>query len=315
MNSTHRQRRLRYARVQRLAAEQAGVLHRRQLYAMGVTRSQVRAELKARRWRSWGKQTIAVHTGDLDPRAEMHRAVFETGADAALDGVSSLIAAGLEHYQTSVTHVSVSKSTSYRRSRRVHIHETRRRRDDDVLATCPLRVRSEVAAIRAALWAATPRQAAFILILAVQQRMTTPTALFEAFSSIRRDKRRRFIAGVLTDIAGGVQSVGELDFARMCRQRGLPVPTRQVRRKLPNGRACVDVYWALFGVVVEIEGMHHLLPDVAVGDSIRQNWLTIDNAKVLRIPVLGLRVAAEQFMDQVEQLLRDNGWRGQTSAA
>lgn len=290
-------------------------MHRRQLYALGVTRWQVKAEIKGRRWRSWGRQTIAVHTGDLSPRAEMRRAVYETGADAALDGVSSLLAAGLEHFEAPVTHVSVSKSATYRRSRGVRVHETRRRRDGDVLGTDPPRVQSEGAAIRAALWAATPRQAALILILAVQQRLTTPAALHEEFTLVRRDRRRRFIAGVIADIAHGAESMGELDFARMCRKRGLPAPDRQVRRKLPSGRAFLDVYWEMFGVVVEIEGMHHLLPDVAIADSLRQNWLTIDNDKVLRIPVLGLRVAADQFMEQVEQLLRDNGWGHHPAAA
>lgn len=301
--------------IRRLAARQDGLVHRRQLYAAGITRSQVRAELRGGRWRSWGRQTIAVHTGPLEPRAQMRRAVYETGADAALDGVSALLQAGLEHFESSVIHVSVSKSTTYRRSRGVRIHETRRRRDDDVLATSPPRVRTEVAAIRAALWAPTSRQAALVLLLVVQQRLTTPVALHEAFLDVRRDRRRRFIAGVLSDVAGGAQSMGELDFARMCRKRGLPEPDKQVRRTLPNGRVFLDVYWERFGVVVEIDGMHHLLPDVALADSIRQNWLTIGNDKVLRIPVIGLRVAADLFMEQVEQILRDNGWQRRTSAA
>lgn len=138
-----------------LARQQSGVVHRRQLYRLGLTRSQVKAELRARRWRSWGRQTIAVHTGPLSNKAIAWRAVFETGADAALDGVSALIDAGLEHFDSEVTHISVSKGATYRRSSPVRVHETRRRRPDDVLATGPPRVRSEVAAIRAALWART----------------------------------------------------------------------------------------------------------------------------------------------------------------
>ncbi|MGI8702326.1 MAG: hypothetical protein ACR2JU_14205 [Nocardioidaceae bacterium] len=313
--TTCRQRQARWATVRRLAAGQDGVVHRRQLYAMGVTRFQVKAELRARRWRSWGRQTVAVHTGDLVEGARMRRAVYETGADAALDGVSALVAAGLVHFDSAVIHVSVSKSATYRHSRGVRIHETRRRRDDDVLATNPPRVRPEVAAIRAALWAVTTRQAALVLILAVQQRLTTPEALQRAFALVRRDRRRRFLAGVLADISSGVQSMGELDFAHMCRTRGLPEPDRQVRRTLPSGRVSVDAYWERFGVVVEIEGMQHLLPGVAFADSLRQNWLTIDHDKVLRIPVLGLRVAADQFMEQVEQLLRHHGWARRTTAA
>lgn len=305
----------RRARVRRLADVQGGVLHRRQLYAAGITRSQLRAELKAERWRSWGRQTIAVHTGALSQLALFQRAVFETGADAALDGVSALAAAGLENFESSLVHLSVSKSTTYRRPRGVRVHETRRRRDDDVLGTSPPRVRAEVAAIRAALWATTSRQAALILMMAVQQRICTPAGLQAAFVLVKRDQRRRFIAGVLADVAAGAQSMGELDFARMCRSRGLPEPDRQVRRKLASGRVFLDVYWERYGVVVEIEGLHHLLPDVAIADSLRQNRLTIDNDKLLRIPVIGLRIAADEFLEQVEQLLSANGWQRRTAAA
>lgn len=159
------------------------------------------------------------------------------------------------------------------------------------------------------------RQAAFVLILVAQQGLATPTQLFEAFAMVKRDRRRRFIAGVLADILGGVQSMGELDFARLCRQRDVPEPDRQVRRRLPDGRAYVDVYWDKYRVVVEIEGVQHLLPGITVADSVRQNWLTIDNDTVLRIPVLGLRIAAAQFMDQVESLLRDRGWKAAPPAA
>jgi very-short-patch-repair endonuclease len=315
MNTTRAERLERWSIVSAAAQEQDGILHRRQLYALGVTRSQIKAELKARRWRAWGRQSIAVHTGALGPEAEHWRAVFETGADAALDGVSALLAAGLEHFESRVIHVSVSKGATYRRTSGVRIHETRRRRPEDVRVSNPRRVRAATAAIRAALWAASRRQAALLLILVVQQGLATPAQLNEAFTLIRRDRRRRFIAGVLADIADGVQSMGELDFARLCRQRGLPPPDRQVRRRLANGRVYLDAYWDQFGVVVEIEGMQHLLPGVAVDDSLRQNRLTIDNDKVLRIPVLGLRVAADQFMDQLECLLRDNGFAVSTSAA
>ncbi|MGH3448468.1 MAG: hypothetical protein ACRDP4_12690 [Nocardioidaceae bacterium] len=172
------------------------------------------------------------------------------------------------------------------------------------------RVRSSDAAIRAALWARSNRQAALILILAVQQGLTTAAGMTEAFARVRRDKRRRFIRGVLADIAGGVRAMGELDFARKCAKRGLPPPTRQRRRTLPNGRVFIDVYWDQFGVVVEIEGAHHMLPDIALYDSLRQNDLTISQDKVLRVPVLGLRVDADAFIDQVEALLRQHGWGG-----
>ena len=43
-------------------------------------------------------------------------------------------------------------------------------------------------------------------------------------------------------------------------------------------------------------------------DALRQNSVTLQNARVLRLPVLGLRIAPDEFFDQVEQALRAAGW-------
>lgn len=319
-------RRFRQARLPELFAAQHGVVSRPQLYGAGLTRSQVRGEVSGGRWQRLGRQTLALHTGPLDDTALMWRAVFETGADCALDGVSALLMHGLDNFETRVVHVSVSKGTRYRRPSGVRVHETRRRKETDVevlglrvvkpdVGVLGLRVvKPEVAAVRAALWAASDRQAAFLVVLPVQQGLITPSALADAFTSVRRDKRRSFLKRVIADVAEGVRSMGELDFARSCRRRGLPAPTRQAVRRTSDGRAYLDVYWDQFGVVVEIEGIHHVLPGIAVADSLRQNRLTIDNDRVLRIPVLGLRIAEAQFLDQVEELLRRHGWSGRPAA-
>lgn len=144
--------------------------------------------------------------------------------------------------------------------------------------------------------------------MVVQQGLARIGDLAEEFRTVKRHRRRRFLTSVLGDIAGGAQSMGELDFAAMCRRRGIPAPSRQVRRLLPSGRSYVDVYWDQFGVILEIEGAHHLLPGIAVLDSLRQNELTIANDHVLRIPVLGLRLAADELFDQLERMLRRAGW-------
>jgi very-short-patch-repair endonuclease len=291
-----------------LTTRQAGVASFPQLYALGLTRAQIRAELRAQRWRRHGSQAVAVHNGPLTDLGEFWAAALNVGADAALDGVSALIAAGLTGFEEPLIHVSVSKGTRYRRVRGVRIHETRRRRPGDVETDGPPRVRTAVAAIRAALWARTNREAALILAMTVQQRLSSIADLAMAFAAIRRHRRRTFIRDVLMDVAGGAESMGELDFAGECRRRGLPEPSRQVRRRLRSGGAFLDAYWEEYGVVVEIEGAHHVRLDIALADSLRQNELTIANDRVLRIPLLALRVAPDQVFEQVERLLRRCGW-------
>ena len=131
----------------------------------------------------------------------------------------------------------------------------------------------------------------------------------EQVARFPRLRRRQLILGVLADVVDGVQALGELDFARECRRRGLPEPSRQVVRRGPRGRVYLDVYFDDYGLVVEIEGAHHDSALNAVDDALRQNTLTSQGDEFLRIPVIGLRADPNAFMAQVEARLVARGWR------
>lgn len=241
--------------VRRLADRQAGIVSRRQAYALGITRSQVRADVAARRWAKVGRQTLAVHTGPLGARSLEWIAVLEAGP-----------------------------------------------------RTVP-----SVAAVRAALWTPTLKQAALVLTMTVQQELATPRELGEAMLRVKRDRRRRFVHDVLLDLMGGVESLGELDMARESRERGLPEPARQVLRRGREGRYYLDVLWEEWGVVVEIDGIQHAWATHVVGDALRHNHLAIEGHLVLRLPLLGLRVAPDDFFGQIAAALRSRGWPGTSS--
>src|SRR4051812_35954140 len=136
-----------------LAGTQGDVISRRQLYAAGVTRWQVRAQLKAKRWKRRGKQTVSVHTGLLTTEGEWWRALLEVGPRAALDGVTALLAAGLQHYDEAAIHVIAPKSSTPKKVKGVVVHESRRFAEADITSVGPRRVRPPVAAVHAALWA------------------------------------------------------------------------------------------------------------------------------------------------------------------
>ena len=98
---------------------------------------------------------------------------------------------------------------------------------------------------------------------------------------VRRDRRRSFVHAVLLDLLGGARSIGELEFARECRVRGLPEPTRQVLRRTGRGRSYLDVLWEEWGVIVEIDGIQHSWATEVVSDALRQNALTLQRGVVL----------------------------------
>ncbi|MCW2709849.1 MAG: hypothetical protein JWP24_43, partial [Marmoricola sp.] len=106
-------------------------------------------------------------------------AVLEAGPRAFLDGESALIAAGLEHYDCVRVRVSVPRGARIRhRNTTVDIRQTRRWDPHDLVeGTGVPRSRPEVAAIRAALWARSDRQATLVLTMSVQQGITVVAKL------------------------------------------------------------------------------------------------------------------------------------------
>lgn len=292
-----------------LAADQAGVVSRPQLYGAGITRAEVRANVAAQRWARVGRQCICVHTGPLTQQARHWIAVFEAGPRAYLDGASALVEGGVERLNVDTIRVSVPRGAPARRPPGIDIRQTRRWCADDVVGPGLRRARIEVAAVHAALWAVSDRQAALFLTMPVQQGLTTAEAISTVMLRVRRDKRRSFIHDVLLDLMGGVRSLGELDVLRGCRARGLPEPERQAVFRARNGRYYLDFRWARWGLVVEVDGIQHAWAEQIVGDALRQNTLTIAGDTVLRIPLLGLRVAPEDFFTQIERALVAAGWR------
>lgn len=300
---------MRRRRIAHAAAAQGGVLGRKQLYGLGVTRWELEAELRAGRWHRRGRQTIEVAVGDRRV-ADRWRALLEVSPSAVLDGCSALIVAGLTTVAEDAIHVAVPKSARPRRCRGVVVHETRRYDEASVIRSGIPRVAPATAAVHAALWARSDREAALFILAAAQQRLFDAVELGEAINKIRRDRRRRLLRDLYDDASGGVESVGEREFAQKCRARRFPEPTRQLRRRTDSGSWRYDTDWDEFGVSVEIDGSQHLNPAAWMPDALKQNAVALEGRVVLRIPNLALRLDPGPFLDQVEQALRRGGWAG-----
>src|SRR5699024_2412781 len=78
-----------------IAALHGGVAHRGQLRSVGVTRDDVRTEVRAGRWAVAGRHTVVIEGREPQGEGRWWWAVWESGAGARLDGASSLVAGGL----------------------------------------------------------------------------------------------------------------------------------------------------------------------------------------------------------------------------
>jgi hypothetical protein len=323
MAHTRSVRRARQERIARAARQQSGLLTTSQLRSLGLTGDMIRAEVDGRRWSVVRRRTIQVEP-PTDERASWWAAVLacspqaRTGdrCTAALGGLTALLAAGLEGVTgDGIVHVAAPKSSRpLPAPAGTRIHETRRWRGDDVVPEPIPHIRAPMAAVQAALWARSDREAALLLVTPVQQRLTTASAVRECVQTVRRDRRRALLRAVADELVDGVRSLNELDFAGMCRRRGLPEPDRQVVVPTQKGRAYLDVRWDRWRVTVEIDGVGHLRLDRWLEDSVRHNEIAVTGDVVLRIPSLGLRLDPGEHLDLVERALRRAGWRPVSTA-
>lgn len=294
--------------VRDLACDQGEVVSRKQVYALGVTRWEVRGEVRAGRWQLIGDQPVCVHNSSVSAAGEQWAAVFQGGPRAQLDGASSLVASGLERFAVDRVRVSVPRGARVRRNRRFDIRQTRRWAAADLAPSGIPRTRVEVAAVRGALWARTDKEATYLLTLVVQQGLASAAAIGVELLRVRRDKRRLLLHAVVNDLLDGARSLGEIDVAHALRRRGLPEPVRQVLRRDRANRYYLDLYWPDLHLVVEVDGIHHSWAENVVGDALRQNALALDGDTVLRLPLLGLRLDPTAFFDQIELAMRAAGW-------
>ncbi|MGB3685659.1 MAG: hypothetical protein WA991_07555 [Ornithinimicrobium sp.] len=281
-----------------IAADYGGVASRQALITSGMSTGTIRAEVNAGRWWRLGVHTIGIGASAMTQAPALWWwAVWEAGPGAMLDGASALQASGLTGWEERDVHVSVPHKNAAHPRNGLIVH--RPRCPGPAMGAGVPRVRPEVAVIRGAQWARTDRAAATLVAMAIQQRVTSPDRVLAAWAEIRRSRRRVLLSAVIGDVCDGAQSLGELDFAALCRARGLPQPTRQAVCRGPKGRIYLDALWEDIGLHVEIDGVQHFQALAPVDDALRQNAVALQGAMTLRIPVLGLRLQPGAFMDQV----------------
>lgn len=288
-----------------LAADHDGVLTRAMLRNAGLTKGQVRVEVERGAFVPVGRHTLSVVGSPLTGRAVWWCALWESGKHAVLDGATSLIATGLKNWDEKLLHVSVPNNAQVRPLGGVRHHFLRDL--GEVIDGGLRRTKPHVAAVRAAQWAVSDRQAATILAMTVQQRLARPSDVLAQWESVQYTNRRRWLTTVIRDICDGAQSLGELDFAALCRERGLPEPSRQVVRPGEKGRTYLDVFWDEFNVHVEVQGVQHSEGIAVIEDALRFNDLSLKDSDLisLQVPVLGLRLFTDRFLDQIEVALTE----------
>jgi hypothetical protein len=295
------------AQLSELADRQAGILTRRQMSRAGLTAHDIETGVRVRRWRTFGRNVVALQNAPLTPVQREWVAVLFPGKPAALAGLSAAAAAGLRGFVPERTHIVVAHATEVHAPAWVKVHESRRFAPEDINpAAAPPRTRAGRSVVDAAAWSRSPRRACAILCAAVQQRLVTAEQLREELSAAGRVRHVAIMRQVLCDIAGGAHTLAEIDLDPLARAAGLAPPRRQRFRREAGGKVrWLDAEFDLpdgTRLAVEIDGRGHLEVENWLDDTDRDNEVVIDGRAVLRFPSITVRLNRPRVIDQLRRI-------------
>jgi hypothetical protein len=268
-----------------------------------------RAAKRAARGGNWRRLTDKTYVAAPSSPSEQQRAwaaVLHCGPSARLSGRNALVLHGWDDdlaapFDVAVPHrVQPKPGPSWLR-----IHRFSRAPDGP--AARPARTSAHFATAHAAAWARTDREAAFIVISVLQQRLSSADRLKRTLAHMPCLPRRGLILELAAEFVDGSHSLNELDFAALCRRHEVPAPLRQSRRLDAAGRLrAIDVEFVTpSGRVLrlEIEGIQHLEPQNYLADIDRHNQLQISD------PAVGLRVSSWTLKHEAAPFMRGlRGW-------
>ncbi|MEO8107754.1 MAG: hypothetical protein ABI720_10600 [Actinomycetes bacterium] len=255
------------------------------------------------RWQRPAHGVVVLHSGPLTPDEAVQVELFAHGRHAVLGGVSAARADGLRIAEPPGLHIVVPHGSRDLARPGVVLHRSRTLAESQIHPVrTPRRTRLPRSVIDAAAWAGTDLGAQAVIASAVQQRLVTPNDLAGVVGLLARIRRRALITETIRDVSGGSLSEYEVLFIRLCRRYGLPLPTRQRRRKDAAGRwRYLDADYDDFDLVVEIDGQQHMEPRPWWEDMMRDNDLVANDGKwVMRFAGFALR----RESDRVAAVLR-----------
>jgi hypothetical protein len=277
------------------------------LLLRGWSESAIRAQVRARRWQRVGRAIIK-HSGAASSAELRQVALKNCGAQGVLTAFTAAEEFGLRSWERDEIHVLVPAGKRVPAVPRapLRVHYTGDWRPDELLAQRRLH-RVEFALLLAAATFASPRPACGLLAAGVQQRLITANRLELALWTRRRIRHRDALMKAVHDIGQGAHALSEIDFARLCRRRGLPEPVRQgVRVERGGRRRYLDAEWKSASgrrVVAEIDGALHLAARTWWSDQLRQNEIALGGDLVLRFPTAVFRHEPVLVADQVRRAL------------
>lgn len=292
--------------LHQLAFRQRGVLSRAQLAAHDVGPSEIAAQLAARRWQELGPLVLALHNGPVTRLQWLHAAVLHVGSKGCLAARTALEPYGFRGFDDHAIHLLHPRATSVPRLSGLRVHESRRLHPGDVTSHEGLHVTVPArSAIDAVAFQRFPRFAYALPAAVVQQGLSTPLELGRELRRAGQVRHAEHLRPAIADIAGGAESLGEIDLASLCRRHRLRPPARQrIRHDRRGRRRYLDAEWDLpdgRSVVLEVDGDHHMAVAHWTADMKRERRVVIGrrSSVVLRCSAREVRLDHRELAEDL----------------
>ena len=300
--------------VSALLDRQVGVISRHQAIASGLGDHDIRRLVRRREWVRVHPGVYVDHSGPLTWLQRAWAAVLSC-APAALCRESARRAADgpgrTSHDDGRPIHVAVDHSRTVTAPTGVRVHRVVDLDARTRWNASPPRERVEHAVLSLAATARREVDAVAFLADAVGARLTTGDRLLAALRDTSRIQRRRFLEGVIADVASGTCSTLEHGFlTRVERAHGLPTAARQVRES-GKGTLFRDAVYEVFDLIVELDGRtFHAGATQHDRDLERDLDAALDGRLTVRLGWAQVFDRSCATAVRLARVLRDRGWDG-----
>jgi hypothetical protein len=237
---------------------QDGIVSAAQARALGLPADTVRSRVDSGRWQRVYHGVYATFGGDLSRRARLWAAVLRCGHSAVLSHETAAEIHGLAGGDASAIHVTVPLGSNPARLAGlsgVVVHRSANWEADPQRPWELPRTPIDVTVLDLVDGAGSLDDAYSWLSRAISGRSTTTTALRGALAERKKISNRPWLADALAGVSDSARFPVELRWARdVQRAHGLPVPTRQARRRDRDGAGFVDHHYAPYKLAVELDG-------------------------------------------------------------
>lgn len=294
--------------LDRLAAQQDGVVSRAQVLALGGSPGLVTRAVDSGRWRRLFPGVVATHSGPVPWIARAQAAALYAGRGAALSHAAAGHVLGFVRTAPRTIDVSVPAARRVRSQPGLRVH---RRRSVPVLPWSPPLVTAPATVLDLVELASTEDGVVSLVAAAVRARVRAD-AIASEIACRPRLRNRGLLVELLRHVGEGVESALELRYRRdVERRHGLPRSTLQVRERVGGRWIRADALYVGMGVRVELDGSLGHPGGRTDADTWRDNAVAIERRDLtLRYRWSHVVGGACATAAQVEAALRTRGWQG-----